>query len=282
MLKLWLAILSLSSLLILQCGAGLCGTGKCVSSTGLCVTGTTVGRCGSSATANVSCADCTVTIQHATAACVSGTCQYTQTCTPNCRTGYKDCDGNPANGCETSLTLNTTSLWDGVQYIHAFDNPSSATYGQVFTPPPCSTKLTAFTFYLDQPVSLKFYWEIYAWEFGPSGSNTGTHAGRAIGPRLYRGPLTHTAVSGPAFTPITFHPNVALTPGQYYVALATMIGVAGDPTFPTSQGGRWGAIPRIPGMPFVWSNLYGAEAQLTTQTWDDFFSITGAFSATFT
>ena len=56
-----------------------------------------VGNCG------LDCAtvDCNTAVQHASGlSCATGTCDYT-----SCDQNWGDCDGNRANGCETSLTL---------------------------------------------------------------------------------------------------------------------------------------------------------------------------------
>ena len=49
-----------------------------------------------------SCSNPCPTPAHATATCASGTCGYT------CAAGWDDCDGNPANGCETDLLNDPT------------------------------------------------------------------------------------------------------------------------------------------------------------------------------
>lgn len=56
---------------------------------------TDVQNCGSCGTA--------CTAANATNACVAGTCQFT------CNPGFGDCDGNPANGCETFLNNNVNN-----------------------------------------------------------------------------------------------------------------------------------------------------------------------------
>lgn len=57
----------------------------------------TAAACGSS------CTNCNVAVAHADAKCVSGTsCDYN-----TCAAGWADCDGNRANGCETSTLTST-------------------------------------------------------------------------------------------------------------------------------------------------------------------------------
>jgi hypothetical protein len=62
---------------------------------------TCVGRCTSIATDLSNCGACgrVCTVANGTPACVAGSCTVVA-----CNTGFGDCDGNPATGCETPLT----------------------------------------------------------------------------------------------------------------------------------------------------------------------------------
>ncbi len=75
------------------CVAGAC---QCPSGQVLCVD-----RCVDTTTSPANCGACGLTcaLAHATPACVASTCRVVA-----CEAGFGDCDGMPANGCETDLT----------------------------------------------------------------------------------------------------------------------------------------------------------------------------------
>jgi len=59
---------------------------------------TSTGNCGACGT------NCNTKYPHATATCSSSTCS-----TPLCNSGYGDCNGNPADGCESNTTLDPSN-----------------------------------------------------------------------------------------------------------------------------------------------------------------------------
>lgn len=73
-------------------GALMCCIG-CIDSGGYCRTSSQM-TCGLNGSACVECG-----LQHATASCISGSCNIA-----SCDSGWEDCDSNVMNGCETSVS----------------------------------------------------------------------------------------------------------------------------------------------------------------------------------
>ena len=88
------------------CAAGsVCSAGVCLSTCGAGLTFCS-GRCVNVATDPAHCGRCggaCPTPPNAAPTCAAGACGYA------CLAGYGDCDGNPANGCETSLATTVAS-----------------------------------------------------------------------------------------------------------------------------------------------------------------------------
>ena len=59
--------------------------------------------------------------------------------------------------------IDTTSSWDGSNFIGGFGYPNTATYGQTVTTPNGDTVLDSFSFEMDLPANLLFRGEVYAW-----------------------------------------------------------------------------------------------------------------------
>ncbi|MDP3273782.1 MAG: hypothetical protein Q8Q09_01210 [Deltaproteobacteria bacterium] len=87
---------------VASCAMGACGS-SCNAGFGNC-DGNAANGCETTLTSITHCGACGRTCSYAngTAACSAGTCALA-----SCQTGFGNCDGNPANGCETAL--NTTS-----------------------------------------------------------------------------------------------------------------------------------------------------------------------------
>jgi RHS repeat-associated protein len=80
------------------CAGGVCGPAACNAGFGDCDMNPVNGCETDLTTSAAHCGACGTPCEggpHATAACVGGACAL------NCAAGYNDCDGNPANGCET-------------------------------------------------------------------------------------------------------------------------------------------------------------------------------------
>lgn len=86
-----------------SCAAGACTLVDCVAGYGNC-DGITSNGCETRVNTLASCGACGIACApaHATGTCSTGMCAIS-----SCNTGWADCDGNVANGCETSLTTTT-------------------------------------------------------------------------------------------------------------------------------------------------------------------------------
>ncbi len=84
------------------CAGGSCAIGSCVAGFGNC-DGSDPNGCEVRLNTNGNCGACGAACApaNATGSCASGSCQVV-----SCSAGWGDCDGNGANGCETSLTSN--------------------------------------------------------------------------------------------------------------------------------------------------------------------------------
>ncbi|MBI5515446.1 MAG: hypothetical protein HY909_16825 [Deltaproteobacteria bacterium] len=88
------------------CATGTCAIASCNSNFGNCNTSVTDGCETDQRTSNAHCGGCGQ-------ACTTPTGTMSNTCTagvcvPVCATGFRDCDGNPRNGCETDVRTSNT------------------------------------------------------------------------------------------------------------------------------------------------------------------------------
>ncbi len=85
-----------------SCNAGACTLGACNAGFGNC-DGNAANGCETPLNSLANCGSCGATCARANAnvACAAGSCQIA-----SCVANFADCDGNPANGCETSLLAN--------------------------------------------------------------------------------------------------------------------------------------------------------------------------------
>ena len=71
-------------------------------------------------------------------------------------------------GTARATTIDTAATWDGAEYINAFGEPDTATYGQTFNLSAGSdTSLDSVTFYVDDfsnPDSIDFAFYLYEWD----------------------------------------------------------------------------------------------------------------------
>ena len=110
-----------------------------------------------------------------------------------------------------ATTVDTVPNWDGTNSITWGQYGTGvfgqlATVGQTFTMPAAENTLDSFTFrLLNTSPTLQFSAYIMAWDSG---------AGHATGPVLFSQGFSGLPASGP----LTFNPNLVLTPGQQYVA----------------------------------------------------------------
>lgn len=162
-------------------------------------------------------------------------------------------------GTSMAYTLiDTNPSWNGTTFISSFGNPNTATYGQTVTVPAGEGFLASFSFQInDQGNVLPFQAAVYAWDAVNS---------RATGPALYlSAPVSTTGAN--AYVRFTFAPNVAVTPGQQYVLMATT-----SYNQPANGAMRWGALTSdttYTGGQFVFINNGTNTAAWTTQTWSN-------------
>jgi len=106
-----------------SCAAGACTLTGCDTGWGNC-DGVTANGCETRLNTTASCGACgrVCAPAHATGTCSTGTCGIA-----SCDAGYDDCDGNPANGCETSLRTPTDCGGCGVACTRTRATPDCAT-----------------------------------------------------------------------------------------------------------------------------------------------------------
>jgi hypothetical protein len=175
--------------------------------------------------------------------------------------------GAPATA---ATTIDTTSAWDGSQFVHPFGRPDTATYGQVFTAPANDTVLDSFTIYLrDVPVppysdpsvsrTITFRGELYAWD--------GT---KATGLSLWES-APRTVTLDETFRPASFLTGgVQLVAGQPYIFFAS---VSKDyEQNPELALGAWGYTGGdvYAGGGFFFENNGTDESQWTSRPWETF------------
>src|SRR5262249_8740594 len=105
------------------CSRGMCEIASCIVGYGDC-DGTTSNGCETSLRTLTDCGACgtSCAFDHAAASCGSGTCTLGA-----CAAGYGNCDGNPANGCETPLNSLTNCAACGMSCMFSNATASCAT-----------------------------------------------------------------------------------------------------------------------------------------------------------
>jgi Ca2+-binding RTX toxin-like protein len=149
--------------------------------------------------------------------------------------------------------IDTTQLSE--DRIFPFGKPNTATYGQVITAPTNDTQLDSFTFLMDQPDTVIFRGEVYAWD-----------GEKATGPNLYESEPRTTSGSN-SLEEITFNTGgIQLVPGREYVLFATI-----SKDYEASSGqGSWGWVPddnAYAGGKFVYMNNGSNFDQLFARSW---------------
>jgi uncharacterized protein with beta-barrel porin domain len=153
--------------------------------------------------------------------------------------------------------INTIPQWDGVQFISSWGVPNTATYGQTITPTAGQTRLSSFTFQLNQTSGTAPQYQAFVFQWDATNQ-------RIIGPALF-GSSVFTA-PGAGFSPVTINTgNVVLTPGQQYVLFLTTSTVGGQPNSAYRYGST--ANTAYTGGQFVFQNNGTNFNQLSTANW---------------
>jgi len=240
-----------------------CTPDKCLSSvTSRCIP-TSVSHCSTSGGSCSAATNCLQQVSHALGVtCTSGVCSFGGTC----KTGFLDCDGNTANGCETSqLKISTlTAPYAGTD-TNQFKDTIIPTFGQVFTTP-CSgvSALKSFLFYTREPVNLNFKLELFEFSYTIT---TGTFgSGNVVGLALFTSKIEHTKTE-PApggHTLVAIHPTtpIPVTPGTTYIAIMTLEG-ANDPA---SVVGLAQFAVGVAGLPIAFQTA-GTPNEITNAGW---------------
>jgi len=153
--------------------------------------------------------------------------------------------------------INTIPQWDGVQFISSWGVPNTATYGQTITPTAGQTRLSSFTFQLNQTSGTAPQYQAFVYQWDTTNQ-------RITGPALF-GSSVFTA-PGAGFSPVTINTgNVVLTPGQQYVLFLTTSTVGGQP----NSSYRYGSVANTAytGGQFVFQNNGTNFGQLSTTNW---------------
>lgn len=174
------------------------------------------------------------------------------------------------------MLIDTTPTWTGTGVGPFGDGPNNtATMGQVITVPTNGDSvLRSFTFYMNQPTSIVFRGEVYAW--------SGGIGGHAIGDGLFESPPMTTSSYVPQVDePITFETaGIALAPGQQYVLFAS---TSKDET--GSAAGTWGLVGPDPYLGGGVVALYnGSDVSQWTNplhSWEAFWPADLVFKADF-
>jgi autotransporter-like protein len=154
-------------------------------------------------------------------------------------------------------SINTIPQWDGVQFISSWGVPNTATYGQTITPTVGQTRLSSFTFQLNQTSGTAPQYQAFVFQWDATNQ-------RIIGPALF-GSSVFTA-PGSGFSPVTINTgNVVLTPGQQYVLFLTTSTIGGQP----NSSYRYGSVANTAygGGQFVFQNNGSNFNNLSTVGW---------------
>lgn len=162
-------------------------------------------------------------------------------------------------GAVNAETLETSSVWNGSNYISSYGVPNTATYGQTFLPTATQTSLLDFTFYLSLASGTPTQNQAFVYQWDPSTS-------RIVGSALYQSPVLN-APSGVAYTPVTVTTGgVTLLAGTQYVVFFTTSTVTGQ----ANGVYRWGSVATntpYPGGQFVYQNNGTNFANLSAVSW---------------
>ncbi len=165
-------------------------------------------------------------------------------------------------GAAQTTTVSNTAKWNGVDGISSFGLPSDATYGQTFKTPTGASRLTSFTFFVDDnfPPFTRFQGFVMAWD-----------GLKATGPVLFKsGALSTTnnhGAGGFERINVTISQGVNLNPGTSYVAFFSAS------NFPTSGDARVGveSSGSYQGGGFVFLNNGTNISAVHTDNWDATF-----------
>jgi hypothetical protein len=153
-----------------------------------------------------------------------------------------------------SADIDTTTLWNGTQYVSSFGIPNTQTYGQVIVMASDVTKINSFSFRIRANTTLAFRGEIYAWD-----------GAKATGSALYESSPVSTSTSI-GFQTVTFNTGgINVTAGQAYVLFAS----SSKDNVGHSGFSEWGYVDSntIPSGNFVFQNNGTNTGQWTTTAW---------------
>jgi uncharacterized protein with beta-barrel porin domain len=155
--------------------------------------------------------------------------------------------------------IDTTPAWNGTNFISSWGVPNTATYGQTITATTTQSRLTDFTFYLNQQNGTAPQYQAFVYQWDDT-------TRRIVGPALYTSGIM-TAPSGSVFNPVTISTGgVLLTPGQQYVLFLTTSTVSGQ----ANGSYRWGSVGNnttYAGGQFVFQNNGTNFGNLSTANW---------------
>ena len=164
-----------------------------------------------------------------------------------------------AGAADEVATINTYSVWNGVDFVFPFGHPNTTTYGQTITVPAGLTKIQRFSFYLAENSgggTQILRGEVYAWD---GDSATGSAVWESA-PRTITLDATYQKVGmRPRCAPVT--PG-----GQYVLFLSVSKDYEETPPNTLSQ---WAAnyTDVYAGGNVVYLNDAGDESQWTAGTW---------------
>lgn len=120
------------------CVSGVCRIGACATGYGDC-NGQPGDGCEMSLRTMSNCGVCNVSCRapdHASASCTTGSCEF------SCATGYRDCDGDPWNGCETVGPCGgcpECQTWNGTACIAIINGSGCTSDGNACTTDACAS-----------------------------------------------------------------------------------------------------------------------------------------------
>jgi uncharacterized protein with beta-barrel porin domain len=155
--------------------------------------------------------------------------------------------------------IDTTTQWNGANFISSWGVTNTATYGQTFTPTGTQFGLSNFTFYLAQTSGVPPRYQAFVYEW-----NATTQ--RITGSALFTSGVMQSP-TGTAFNAVTINTGgVALTPGKTYVLFLTTSSITGQAV----GSYKWGSLSNntaIANGQFVFFNNTADFSLLSSANW---------------
>lgn len=178
-------------------------------------------------------------------------------------------------GSSPALAINTRVVWDGSSAIYSYGCPNTTNYGQTIIVPKFKHTLGKVVYYLGGQAasgnSMTVRAEVYLWD---------SVNGRPTGSAIYESDPQTIAYTDTSFHPLTFSPNVSVTPGKQYVVFVTVDKDFAQCVNYTLGWARVSDSIYPPGT-FVYLNSGGDASQWETVSWATTYGYDLAFKILF-